>query len=368
MYNGITSKGSQYLAKCQAEGLPIKLSKVKIGNGTIQDLENPYNFTDVKSIKQEFEISEKSQVEEQLKIKVQIDNTSLEEGYFTKEIGIYADDNGQEILYWYINDGDQASWLPPASVSPVKFKYTFNIQVTTTETVIVNFTGKELWVDREFLNTELVKKLDKGTVPNSLNTAEKIVAALQGNGGLKFDENLLYLNDKGTKKKGVYYLDRLAEGIFECLEQTEETVNNSAKFKNISNKENSDRLDNLSEIYLSISDNDTNDSILEKINSELTKGFFSLVVIFKNTTKNFNILLKKTNLNKIKGIQIIFQKWNSSGEVIISNLASDNLTSGIGDEFNGASYKGTMVGATLTVKTSSGGVYLIQSAHLFNKS
>ena len=119
---------------------------------------------------------------------------------------------------------------------------------------------------------------------------------------------------------------------------------------------------------MSISDNDTNDSIIEKINSELTKGFFSLVVIFKNTTKNFNILLKKTNLNKIKGIQIIFQKWNSSGEVTISNLASDNLTSGIGDDFNGASYKGTMVGATLTVKTSSGGVYLIQSAHLFNKS
>ena len=124
------------------------------------------------------------------------------------------------------------------------------------------------------------------------------------------------------------------------------TITNSCKL--------SSSLDNLSEIYLSISDNDTNDSILEKINSELTK--------------NFNILLKKTNLNKIKGIQIIFQKWNSSGEVTISNLASDNLTSGIGDDFNGASYKGTMVGATLTVKTSSGGVYLIQSAHLFNKS
>lgn len=142
----------------------------------------------------------------------------------------------------------------------------------------------------------------------------------------------------------------------------------NANFIEMSLNNHADRLDNLSEIYLSISDNDTNDSILKKINSELTKGFFSLVVIFKNTTKNFNILLKKTNLNKIKGIQIIFQKWNSSGEVIISNLASDNLTSGIGDEFNGASYKGTMVGATLTVKTSSGGVYLIQSAHLFNKS
>lgn len=142
----------------------------------------------------------------------------------------------------------------------------------------------------------------------------------------------------------------------------------NANFIEMSLNNHADRLDNLSEIYLSISDNDTNDSILEKINSELTKGFFSLVVIFKNTTKNFNILLKKTNLNKIKGIQIIFQKWNSSGEVTISNLASDNLTSGIGNDFNGASYKGTMVGATLTVKTSSSGVYLIQSAHLFNKS
>lgn len=303
MYNGITSKGSQYLAKCQAEGLPIKLSKVKIGNGTIQDLENPYNFTDVKSIKQEFEISEKSQVEEQLKIKVQIDNTSLEEGYFTKEIGIYADDNGQEILYWYINDGDQASWLPPASVSPVKFKYTFNIQVTTTETVIVNFTGKELWVDREFLNTELVKKLDKGTVPNSLNIAEKIVAALQGNGGLKFDENLLYLNDKGTKKKGVYYLDRLAEGIFECLEQTEETVNNSAKFKNISNKENSDRLDNLFEIK-------------EQIGTQKIIQLSNLKIIFGVSENNNN-----------EKIKIFFkEQFNIIFNVLITAYGNDPTT------------------------------------------
>ena len=96
------------------------------------------------------------------------------------------------------------------------------------------------------LQTSNDKKLDKGTVPASLNSAEKIVAALQGNGGLKFDENLLYLNDEGTKKVGYYYLDRLADGIFECLEQTEETVNNSAKFRDISNKASADRLDNLS--------------------------------------------------------------------------------------------------------------------------
>lgn len=325
MYNGITSKGSQYLAKCQAEGLPIKLSKVKIGNGTLQDLENPYNFVDIKSIKQEFEISEKSQVEEQLKIKVQIDNTSLEEGYFTKEIGIYADDSGQEILYWYINDGDQSSWLPPASVSPVKFNYIFNIQVTTAETVIVNWTGKELWVDREFLNTELEKKLTKGTIPRTLNSAEKIVAALQGNGGLKFDENLLYLNDEGTKRKGCYYLDRLADGIFECLEQTEETVNNSAKFRDISNKASADRLDNLFEIiwdknvYLGSSIYDTDNTIIGDITipnrakflifDMITPGndnsLISTIVRIGGSESTYNILVPATvsitgTLNHIK--------------------------------------------------------------------
>ena len=309
MYNGITSKGSQYLAKCQAEGLPIKLSKVKIGNGTIQELENPYNFTDIKAIKQEFEIYEKTQVEEQLKIKVQIDNTSLEEGYFTKEIGIYADDNGQEILYWYINDGDQASWLPPGSVSPVKFKYTFNIQVTTEETVIVNFTGKELWVDREFLNSELEKKLTLGTVPASLNSAEKIVAALQGNGGLKFDETLLYLNDEGTKKVGYYYLDRLAYGIFECLEQTEETVNNSAKFRDISNKASADRLDNLKSLkVVTKSPNDTIDANWKfgicRMRDIDNTFYWSSHIIYP-TTENW--IVRYTGGNTLQGGQIRFE-------------------------------------------------------------
>ena len=356
MYNGITSKGSQYLAKCQAEGLPIKLSKVKIGNGTIQDLENPYNFTDVKSIKQEFEISEKSQVEEQLKIKVQIDNTSLEEGYFTKEIGIYADDNGQEILYWYINDGDQASWLPPASVSPVKFKYTFNIQVTTTETVIVNFTGKELWVDREFLNTELVKKLDKGTVPNSLNTAEKIVAALQGNGGLKFDENLLYLNDKGTKKKGVYYLDRLAEGIFECLEQTEETVNNSAKFKNISNKENSDRLDNLIKYITFDTGNTTYDVIESKIAEYINLGISDIRIVLLGIA-DISLSAFRFNPNRKSNIRILILKWNSQGIITINNIEADGIPAG--NESIGASFKISTFGRSIDLFYANARPYII---------
>ena len=88
-------------------------------------------------------------------------------------------------------------------------------------------------------------KLNQGTVPNSLNSAEKIVAALQGNGGLKFDPNVLHIGDAGTKRVGYYYLDKLKDGIFECLEETTTTVNDSSKFRDISNKASAERLDNL---------------------------------------------------------------------------------------------------------------------------
>ena len=68
---------------------------------------------------------------------------------------------------------------------------------------------------------------------------------IQSVAGINFDPDLQYLNDAGTKKVGFCYLDRLTDGIFECIKQTTAVVNDSSCFKNFSNKENSDRLSNL---------------------------------------------------------------------------------------------------------------------------
>ena len=95
------------------------------------------------------------------------------------------------------------------------------------------------------IEDKIKTKLNQGNVPDVLNSAEKIIKALQGNTGIKFDESLLYLNDSGTKKKGYCYIDKLTDGIFECIQETTTTVNNATYFKNFSNKENSDRLSNL---------------------------------------------------------------------------------------------------------------------------
>ena len=77
-----------------------------------------------------------------------------------------------------------------------------------------------------------------------------IYSILQKNSGLDFDQNLLYLNDSGTKMQGKIYFDRLAQGMFECIQTTTTTVNDTTYFKNISNKENSARLSNLVEFKI----------------------------------------------------------------------------------------------------------------------
>lgn len=115
------------------------------------------------------------------------------------------------------------------------------------------------------IEDKIKTKLNQGNVPNVLNSAEKIFKALQGNTGIKFDENLLYLNDEGTKKVGLCYLDRLTDGIFECIQETTTTVNNATYFKNFSNKENSDRLSNLSNFMYETAQHDNCNAQFQKI-------------------------------------------------------------------------------------------------------
>ena len=157
MFQGLTNKGKEYMAKCLAENKPVLFTKAKIGDGNIALEENPEDFIEIKSLKKEVNITEKVQNKDAVKLTIQFENTGILDGYFLREIGIYVEDEGQEILYWYINDGSESSWLPPAAKSPVNFKFFINLMATNLESIIVNWTGKELWVDKEFLNKELDK-------------------------------------------------------------------------------------------------------------------------------------------------------------------------------------------------------------------
>lgn len=151
-YHGLTNLGEQYIAKCLANQTPVKFTKVKVGNGVLGEHENPAAFTDIKSIKKEVQMADKKQVDGAFQFLVVINNDGVNEGFYPRELGIYVDDNGVEKLYWYINDGNECQWLPPASKGPTKHRFWETIMVTTLESVIVNWSGKELWIDQQWMN------------------------------------------------------------------------------------------------------------------------------------------------------------------------------------------------------------------------
>ena len=112
-------------------------------------------------------------------------------------------------------------------------------------------------VSRNFMKLyELLEHLDNQT---SSATSEKkgIVklgtetgAALEGNRlaeilGLEFGGNI---QDTGAKVTGKFYFDSVTKFYYECIENTNLTYNESSKFRAISNKPLSDRVENLSKV------------------------------------------------------------------------------------------------------------------------
>ena len=74
--------------------------------------------------------------------------------------------------------------------------------------------------------------------------------ALEGNRlaeilGIEFGGNI---QDTGNKVKGKFYFDSVTKFYYECIENTNLTYNESSKFRAISNKPLSDRVENLSKV------------------------------------------------------------------------------------------------------------------------
>lgn len=249
-YNGLTSVGSIYQAKCAANNIPVKFVKVKVGNGLLEETENPLNFTDIKSLKKEVGISEITQVNEAVRLTVPLDNDGVTEGYYPREFGIYVEDDGVEVLYWYINDGQEASYLPPQSSAPVKIKNHFNIIATSLESLIVNWDGKEFWVDKDYLGKELAKKEDKieikesafnrpfGTLENEVLEGIQLARTL----GLEYGGEL---NNSNTKTINTIYYDTQNKSFFKCFQENTLNYADSNYYEGISNNDLLLKLQNL---------------------------------------------------------------------------------------------------------------------------
>lgn len=161
-YNGLTNQGLEYLTRCQVESKPVVFSKVKIGNGNIPMGSTGETTTDLYSFKKEIEILNKEQVENSIKMEILINNFDVLEEFYVKEIGVYVMDNDVEKLYWYINK-DRPSPLPDKN-TPAKHRYILHLETSQMESIILNYTGTDLLVDKEFVEEKLNEVKDRTKV------------------------------------------------------------------------------------------------------------------------------------------------------------------------------------------------------------
>ena len=200
-FSGLTKKGRAYLAKCQAASTPIQFTKMKFGDGKLIDNENPADLTDIKNIKVEKSILSKESKGDAVVLTTIIDNVSLEQGYFPRETGIYVLDEGVEVLYFYMNDGDETSWIPPEADGPHRMEVKINLISSNTGSVVVHNDGKDLYITKEYLETNYTQKGEYNGTAQSIE--DRVVAAVgQLNGMFPLSEaiagNVYY--HQGNKK------------------------------------------------------------------------------------------------------------------------------------------------------------------------
>ena len=234
-FNGITKKGREYLAKIQAENKPINFAKIKIGDGRLDNYDNPAELEHLINQKVEKGILTLNQEHDTVILTTNIDNVSLRTGYYPREIGVFVNDNGQEIMYYYMNDGDETSWIPPETDGPFKIELKLNLIASNAQSIIVEGVGKDLYITKEFLEANYTQK--GGYTGTAQEIDDRVVSALGKEDG-KFP-----LTE--AVKGNVYYFPGNKK-FYICKEAQNRRVSvPDGNFEELSIWENRKRLENL---------------------------------------------------------------------------------------------------------------------------
>ena len=227
-FNGfiLTEKGRELLAKGLA-GETITFTKMAIGDGTSLTSERERTAL-VNQITTLPILNINVKRNGTCEINALLTNKSVTTGFYIKELGIFAHGNDNvEILYAY-NISTSPDFVPPFSANNV-------VEIEYVDTIIVDQVANVTAVIDPSV-TYITKKYADENYLVSSRLAEIL--------GLEFGGNI---QEIGNKTKGKFYYDSVTKFYYECIEDNSLTYNDSGKFRAISNKPLSDKVENLSE-------------------------------------------------------------------------------------------------------------------------
>ena len=230
----LTNKGRELLAKAINNETKINVTKFKIGAG--YNTGNDRELIDLLDKRNEFPVNSYERKENGIveftfivSNKTGTGESTITNSYKISEMGIYAqDDSGTEILYAY-NKGTDGDYIPVYNgknaidivekcIIIIDQAATLNVTIDSSMTYLTRESA-----DRRYLEIQALAKIM----------------------GLEFGGNI---QDAGAKVTGKFYYDKALKYYYECIANNNLTYNDGSKFRAISNKPISDRLENLSTI------------------------------------------------------------------------------------------------------------------------
>lgn len=227
----LTNKGRELLAKAINNETKINVTKFKIGAG--YNTGNDRELTDLLDKRNEFPVNSYERKENGIveftfivSNKTGTGESTITNSYKISEMGIYAqDDSGTEILYAY-NKGTDGDYIPVYNgknaidivekcIIIIDQAATLNVTIDSSMTYLTRDSA-----DRRYLEIQALAKII----------------------GLEYGGNI---QDTGTKTTGKFYYDKALKYYYECIVNNSLTYNDGSKFRAISNKPISDRLENL---------------------------------------------------------------------------------------------------------------------------
>ena len=215
----ITDNGRALIADTLANNKQIIFTRMITSSKIYEDSTDVSKLTNIDEIKQTVSMSKISQEGTRVRLNAVFTNSTVNTSYKIQTIGLYAKTGtGNEILY-SITRAKEPDVMPATN----------GINLATVEidliTEINNSNGATMLMN-----------------PSTLVTTSNLVAELEKIAGLEFGGNI---QDIGNKTKGKFYYDSVTKFYYECIEDNSLTYNDSGKFRAISNKPLSDKVENL---------------------------------------------------------------------------------------------------------------------------
>ena len=251
----ITNKGRELLARAMNNETKINVTKFKIGAG--YNTGNDRELTDLLDKRNEFPVNSYERKENgNVEFTFIVSNktgsgaSTITNSYKISEMGIYArDDFGTEILYAY-NKGTDGDYIPVFNgKNAIDIMEKCIIVVDQSANLNVTIDSSNTYITRDSAERNYIKKTDYatenkagivtlGTTANTALEGKRIAEII----GMEFGGKI---QDPGIKTAGKFYYDTVTKFYYECIVNNNLTYNDSSKFRAISNKPISDRVENL---------------------------------------------------------------------------------------------------------------------------